>query len=147
MAKNKKYKILRSFITAETITVNGKIIESGVRLGPGEEGLLENFSQVAIQGLTSKGFIAEVNANGTISIKENNEEFYNDNFLRGLIQPGEINRAIKLLNERKLSLPNLKTLCAKTEEVIQGGVDSPLLRILHDRLVEEIYNQVILNAD
>lgn len=145
--KNKKYVIRTGFRTPETIIVNGKTIEQGVRLGPGEEALLESFSKIARQKLIDGGFIAEIRPDGSIDVKDDSTDadYRNLNFLAGLVTPERLGRALRLIEEGKIDLAGLKAMQAKCETVLSSGVDAPVLKMFNDRLTQEIYNIVILN--
>lgn len=144
--KAKPYKILQSFNLPGTITLqDGRVIEQGIRIGPGEESLLQYLSKSLFKKLTSDGLIG---VPGAEADKDNSEGMeYSENFLRGLISPGAINRAAKLLTEKCFNIENLEILKAKSEEVMSSGITSPVLKLLYEEIISQLYDLKIVQNE
>ena len=141
----KTLKIINPFNTTVPITHNGKIIEPGSRICPGEEMLLELFSKPVLDELIEKGFLGEVGGDGFTTGKDSAGITYSRSFLEGLITPGAISRAAKLLVERRFDVDDLRILKDKTEEVIESGIENPTLKLLRAEIINQLYGREILN--
>lgn len=141
-----KYRVMQSFKLPEAITLtNGKIIESGVRIGPGEDLILESLSKVALQKLLESGFIKEVNADGSIKTNKDEGIVFTKIFLEGLCSPSRVDQLSKLLTEKRFSTKELRIIKDKIELVISSGISAPILLLLQDQVISQLYDLEILN--
>jgi len=104
-----------------------------------------------LKNLLDQGRICEVDAEG-VNIEKRNDldesgrEVFSSNFLCGLVSPrsGNVENLIKIVSEHNLSQPNLEALKEKIESVL-ASVDLPILKMLREKVVEQLYAIVVLD--
>lgn len=123
-----------------------------VTLNAGEmlpEKIINN--KLLIETLLEQGRICRIGKNGEnivaeCELDEQGREVFGNNYLTGLISPTSVHKAIKILQEHKVSLKNLEAMNEKIESVL-STVDSPILKMLQNEVVRQLYEIKILNCE